>query len=139
LDSLDAAKVPWAIVTSGTKPLLNGWLERMNLVAPQNSVVAEDVQRGKPDPACYLLGKARLGLKEEASALVIEDAPAGIKAGKAAGCAVIGLVTTHSIEKIEAAGADWIVENLRSVVFRGRDERTGQLKISISKTLQKVA
>jgi glycerol 3-phosphatase-1 len=135
LDALEAAQAPWAIVTSGTRPLMAGWLERMQLAEPRHCVTAEDVQQGKPDPECYLLGKARLGLAAGDRTLVVEDAPAGIRAGKAAGCAVIGLTTTHRVELIRVAGADWIVEDLRRVRFRGRDEQTGMLEMEIDPTL----
>jgi len=50
----------------------------------------------KPDPSCYLMGLGRIGLagpNENENVLVVEDSPAGIKAGKAAGCKVLGLVT----------------------------------------------
>ena len=135
LASLDEAGAPWAIVTSGTRPLMDGWLEVMRLTSPKNTVVAEDVEQGKPHPACYLLGKSRLGLGAEDSVLVIEDAPAGVRAGKAAGCRVVGLRTTHTVEQIQEAGADWIVEDLQSVKFVGRDERTGNLMIEVHNSL----
>ena len=49
LASLVVAKnAPWAIVTSGTRPLLDGWLDVMQLAHPQRLVTAEDVQAGKP-------------------------------------------------------------------------------------------
>ena len=136
LDSLDAQNVPWAIVTSGTRPLMEGWLERMKLAYPRNNVVAEDVEKGKPDPACYALGKARLGLGVEDAALVIEDAPAGVRAGKAAGCRVLGLSTTHSVERIREAGADWVVRDLRSVSSLGRDEQSGLFRIELRNILR---
>jgi len=47
--------------------------------------------------------------------LVLEDAPAGIRAGKAAGCMVLGLVTSHTVEQVKSAGPDWIVRDLDSV------------------------
>lgn len=53
--------------------------------------------------------KKRLGLSADACVLVIEDSPAGIAAGKAAGCKVIGLATTHSIAQLRAVRPDWIV------------------------------
>ena len=52
-----------------------GWLQVMQLSSPRVHVVAEDVEKGKPDPACYALGIQRLGLesaKKEAVILVIE-------------------------------------------------------------------
>jgi glycerol 3-phosphatase-1 len=118
LDALTARNVSWAIVTSGTSPLVKGWLEVLQLPTPEHLVVAEDVENGKPDPACYLLGLAKLGLQGEAAGaqvLVVEDSPAGIRAGKAAGCKVLGLVTSHSAEQVVAAGPDWVVRDLRSV------------------------
>lgn len=115
LQDLDAQKVPWAIVTSATGPLLTGWLDILKLNPPKARVVAEDVQNGKPDPSCYQLGRERLGLSDRARMLVIEDAPSGIKAGKAAGFKVVGLATTHTIEQLTEAGADWIVRDLRSL------------------------
>ncbi|MCJ1313978.1 hypothetical protein MMC25_007658 [Agyrium rufum] len=118
LSALEAAAAPWGIVTSGTRPLMTGWLEVMKLASPAVHVVAEDVEKGKPDPACYRLGMEKLGLDGSSSkVLVVEDAPAGIRAGKAAGCMVVGLNTTHKIEQLRAAGADWIVKDLRSVTL----------------------
>lgn len=115
LTDLDAINAPWAIVTSGTGALLAGWLDVLKLARPKTLVVAEDVENGKPDPACYLLGQKRLGLTTCTDLVVLEDAPAGIRAGKAAGFKVIGLATSHSIQQVIDAGADWIVEDLRSV------------------------
>ena len=137
LASLEEAKVPWAVVTSGTQSLMNGWLTVMKLARPRVSVTAEDVENGKPFPECYLLGKHRLGLPAQSSVLVIEDAPSGIRAGKAAGCKVIGLATTHSIEQLREAQCDWIVKDLRSVKHMGRNEATGDVVIEIHDALQK--
>lgn len=61
--------------------------------------------------------------------MVLEDAPAGIRAGKAAGFKVIALATTHSIEKIRGAGADWVVEDLRSVSVKGVVDGKVQIEI----------
>lgn len=79
LDSIKSAGVPWAIVTSGTTPLVSGWLNVMKLPIPENLVVAEDVENGKPDPSCYLMGLGKLGLamKDAGDVLVLEDSPAG--------------------------------------------------------------
>lgn len=69
---------------------------------------------------------------------MVEDAPAGIRAGKAAGCDVLAVVTTHSIARIQDAGADWIVQDLRSVKVV-RDEKPGStgVRIQISNALRK--
>lgn len=108
--------IAWAIVTSGTIPLVTGWLKRLNLPSPEHLVTAESVQNGKPDPACYVLGRGRIGLEgDDKSVLVLEDSPAGIEAGKAAGCKVLGLVTSHTAEQVASAQPDWIVRDLESV------------------------
>ena len=67
----------------------------MKLAHPPNLVVAEDVPRGKPDPTCYLEGRSKLGLDDTARILVLEDSPAGIRAGKAAGFQVVAVATTQ--------------------------------------------
>ena len=118
LCSLDVCKVPWAVVTSGTRALIDGWIDVLKLAQPKHMVVAEDVDSGKPDPACYLLGRKRLGLETESQVLVVEDAPSGIRAGKAAGFKVVGLAPTHSISQVSNAGADWIVQDLRSLALK---------------------
>lgn len=124
LDSLNSVHARWGVVTSGTKPLVSGWLEVLKLPVPENLVTAESVDNGKPDPKCYLMGKELIGLKDtKGDILVLEDAPAGIRAGKAAGCKVLGLATTHSVGQVVEAGADWVVKDLSSVrlVDGGKD------------------
>ncbi|POR39654.1 Glycerol-1-phosphate phosphohydrolase 2 [Tolypocladium paradoxum] len=135
LDSLIAQSSPWAIVTSGTEPLVTGWLNVLSLAIPEHLVTAESVQNGKPDPACYLMGLKKLGLQDAAGdVLVLEDAPAGIKAGKAAGCKVIGLVTSHTVDQVVAARPDWVVKDLESVRVVGRAD--GKVTVEISNALQ---
>ncbi|OAQ98883.1 hypothetical protein LLEC1_05940 [Akanthomyces lecanii] len=51
LDGMIKVAAPWAIVTSGTEPLVHGWLGRMDLAVPEHLVTAESVPEGKPDPA----------------------------------------------------------------------------------------
>ncbi|KAI4265755.1 MAG: hypothetical protein L6R38_009196 [Xanthoria sp. 2 TBL-2021] len=140
LASLEHINARWAIVTSGTRPLVTGWLDVMRLPHPHNLVVAEDVSAGKPAPDCYRLGIDRVGLTAEGSraAVLVEDSPAGILAGKAAGCQVIGLATTHSIEQIRQSGADWIVQDLQSVTLLSKVVGVhGQIQIEIRHALQR--
>lgn len=140
LEKMEALSIPWAIVTSGTRPLVSGWLDVMALAHPQHLVTAEDVQHGKPDPACYRLGYQKLGIetteRPESTVLVFEDAPAGVRAGKAAGFKVCALATTHDVDQLREAGADWIVRDMRSVSVREWYAEKGVAKVSISETLQ---
>jgi len=137
LESLEKAGAPWAIVTSGTRPLIQGWLDVMELAQPRFLVTAEEVENGKPDPSCYRLGAKRLGFAavDPSDILVLEDAPAGVKAGKAAGFKVVALATTHDVEKLMEAGADWIVRDMRSVSLNGYDAKTGRVRIEVRDAL----
>ncbi|KAI0398375.1 HAD-like domain-containing protein [Xylariaceae sp. FL0594] len=134
LDQLIAASAPWTIVTSGSQPLVQGWLKVLQLPQPEHLVTAESVENGKPDPTCYKLGWSKLGLPADAEVLVVEDSPAGIKAGKAAGCKVLGLVTSHTREQVLAAQPDWVVQDLSSVKLLAYSD-DGQVTLEISNLL----
>ena len=99
----------WGCVTSGGLRWVTARFQDAGLDLPSVLVTADDVARGKPDPACYLLGATRLG-RDPADCLVIEDAVAGLEAGHAAGMQVVGLATTH--ERGEIAAADYIFDSL---------------------------
>lgn len=133
LNNLDNLCAPWAIVTSGTRAVVTGWQDVFSLVEPKTMVVAEDVDNGKPDPSCYLLGRSRLGLEGEQDLIVVEDAPSGVQAGKAAGFRVIGLVTTHSAGQIRDAGADWIVRDLQNVSIQSY--KAGKIELLLQNAL----
>lgn len=136
LDELERQEVPWCIVTSGTRPLVTGWLDVMKLAHPKNLVTAEDVLHGKPDPACYRLGEEKLGLeKQNPAILVFEDAPAGVRSGKAAGYTVVGLFTTHKLEQLVEAGADYIVRDMQSVTLTSWNQTTGEGEVEITNAL----
>ena len=73
-------------------------------------ITAHDITRGKPDPEPYLKGAALLGFAPQ-DCVVIEDAAAGVRSGKAAGARVIALQTTETNDDLIALGADWIVKD----------------------------
>ena len=104
----------WAIVTSCTTPLAEVRIRVGGFLWPKQLVTSSDVQRGKPDPEPYLKGAASLGLAPT-DCIVIEDAPSGVRAGKASGARVLALRTTDADSELTAAGADWIVTDLSSV------------------------
>ncbi|AHE52489.1 HAD-IA family hydrolase [Sphingomonas sanxanigenens] len=85
----------WAIVTSASRALAEARLARAGIAVPPVLVTAEDVERGKPDPACFLLGAARLGV-DPVRCLVLEDTLAGLAAADAAGAAGLAITVTHS-------------------------------------------
>lgn len=91
----------WAVATSGPRAAAVDRLRRAGLPIPGVLISAEDVLRGKPSPDVYLRAAASLGLAPS-DCVVVEDAPAGIDAGRSAGMAVIALTTTHSREELPA-------------------------------------
>ena len=103
-----------AIVTSCTRALARARIEASGLEPPATVVTADDVERGKPNPEPYHLGAARLGF-EPSRCLVVEDAPAGIRSGKAAGAVVLAVGGTHDLT--ELAEADAGVSGLDQVRF----------------------
>ena len=108
----------------------------MKLAHPKNIVTAEDVPNGKPDPACYKMGEKKLLLQQpNPSIVVFEDAPAGVRSGKAAGFTVVALHTTHSLEQLVEAGADHIVKDMRSVILKSWDVATGAGELEITNAL----
>lgn len=84
----------WGIVTSGPRRLALARIGAAGLPVPDVLVTADDVVTGKPDPTPYRLGAERIGHPTD-RCLVVEDAPAGVTSAGAAGCPVLGLVTTY--------------------------------------------
>jgi sugar-phosphatase len=130
LHSLPAGK--WTIVTSCTRRLALVRLGAAGLPVPARLITSNDVTIGKPNPEPYLKGAEILGLAAT-DCLVIEDAPAGIRAGKAAGTKVIALQTTEHDALLREAGADWIVKDCSAI--RASAAVSGGSEISLSLTV----
>lgn len=123
----------WAIVTSCTAPLAAARVRATGLT-PHVLVTASDTERGKPAPDPYLAAAARLGVAPE-DCLVVEDAPAGLAAGRAAGCVTLAVAGTLPVEELEAdlvapsleaVHVERTADGLRVTVASGRgDLRTG--------------
>ena len=89
LAELDRLGLPWAIVTSADPTLARVRLAAAR-IRPALLVTADDVRAGKPDPEGYLLAARKLGA-DPRRCLVVEDAEAGVRAGRAAGATVAAL------------------------------------------------
>ncbi|PQL04690.1 sugar phosphatase [Pantoea ananatis] len=100
LTQLNALQIPWAIVTSGSVPVAHARHKAAGLPQPAVFITAEQVVKGKPEPDPYLLGAERLKLSP-ADCVVVEDAPAGVIAGLAAGCAVIAANAPDDTPRID--------------------------------------
>ncbi len=106
-----------AVATSCTTDLFEARIRASRLPHPRVVVTASDVTHGKPDAEPYRLAAHRLGV-DPAQCLVVEDAPAGLRAGKAARCATLAVTTTTSREDLIATGdADLVVATLADVRF----------------------
>ncbi|MFI0811617.1 HAD family hydrolase [Streptomyces echinatus] len=108
LDALPADR--WAVVTSATRRLAEARLGAVG-ITPKSLVSADDVSRGKPDPEPYLLAARGLGV-DPARCVVFEDAPAGLRAGRAAGMTTVALATTHEAAELDA---DLVVRDLSAL------------------------
>ncbi|HMB84268.1 MAG TPA: HAD family hydrolase [Terriglobales bacterium] len=104
----------WTVATSCTRPLAEVRLRAAGLPIPKTMITSSDVKIGKPDPEPYLKAAAKLGFAAS-DCIVVEDAPAGVRAGKAAGSRVIAFPTTMIRRDLEDAGADWIVRNCADI------------------------
>jgi sugar-phosphatase len=102
-----------AVVTSCTRRLAAARFQAAGLTRPYVCVTAEQVTRGKPDPEGYLRAAAALGVVDPRVCVVLEDAPAGVAAGLAAGMNVIAVLTSHPPDELGAAHA--FVRDLCSV------------------------
>ncbi|HEV3163551.1 MAG TPA: HAD family phosphatase [Isosphaeraceae bacterium] len=111
LDNLGQKKLPLAVATSSRRSYAEGLLESHGLLARFAFLLtSEDVTRGKPDPEIYRLAAERFGLPTS-SVLVLEDSPAGVAAGKAAGAFTIAIPHEHSPAE-DLAAADLVAPRL---------------------------
>jgi HAD superfamily hydrolase (TIGR01509 family) len=102
-----------AIATSGTLTKSRSALEAAQI--PYTKMVyvnGNDVTHKKPDPELFVVACQRMGL-EPARCVVIEDAPNGVQAAKAAGTECIAVTNTTPAEELDQA--DMICDSLEKV------------------------
>lgn len=112
----------WTIVTSCTRRLAEVRIKAAGLPVPPLWITSSDITNGKPHPEPYRKAAALLGFAAE-DCVVVEDAPAGIRSGKAAGARVIAFLTTAAAPELQAAGADYILRNCADVHLLGAHPR----------------
>jgi pseudouridine 5'-phosphatase len=111
LDDLDAAKLPIAVATSGLRGYADDVLTRLAIKDRFRFILtAGDIERGKPDPAVYLLAAERLHLAPSAM-MVLEDSGNGSRAAVAAGAFTVAVPNRHTI-KHDFEGAQFLAESL---------------------------
>ena len=104
----------WTIVTSCTRPLAEVRIQAAGLPLPKKLITSNDITHGKPHPEPYQKGASILGFSPE-RCIVVEDVPAGIRAGKAAGAKVVGFKTTVAESALREAGAEWALNNCADI------------------------
>jgi sugar-phosphatase len=109
-----AEQAPTVIVSGSTRNRIAESLELMEAghLVPFY-IGAEDYERGKPAPDCFLLAAERLGVAPN-RCLVFEDSAAGIAAAKAAGMTCVAL---HRQDTEPPPGADLVLDDLESFDF----------------------
>lgn len=113
-----------AIATSCTRPLADARIAATGLPAPRVVVTASDVVRGKPYPDPFLLAAQRLGV-DPRDCLVVEDAPGGLEAARAAGCATLAVTTTTVPADLIADAVIGTLADVQFSVLDGRVRVTG--------------
>jgi len=106
-----------AIVTSCARSLCLGRLGSAGFPVPATVVTIDDTPRGKPFPEPFLKAAELLGA-DPRRCVVVEDAPAGLEAGRAAGCLTIGVAGTHTMDQLDA---DLVVPSLDRLRISVRD------------------
>ena len=101
IHSLRSHGVKTAVVTSSNQPKMEAvYRSHPEFKGLFDAILtAEDFERSKPDPDCYLKAAERFGIAPE-HCVVFEDSFNGLKSGRAAGMYVVGLATTNSAEAI---------------------------------------
>ena len=95
LAALRDAGVPVALVSSSYRVLVDAVL-RQGIGPFAVSVAGDEVVHGKPHPEPYLTACARLRV-DPREAVVLEDSPAGVASGEAAGCAVVAVPSVPGV------------------------------------------
>ena len=96
LAALAAEQVPMALVSSSYRVLVDAVLAG-GLGPFAVTLAGDEVEHGKPAPDPYLLAAQHLGV-DATRCVVLEDSPAGVASGEAAGCAVVAVPSVPGVQ-----------------------------------------
>jgi HAD superfamily hydrolase (TIGR01509 family) len=118
VERLAERRMRLAVASSSQRLWIDTTLHSLGLSSMFPVVVsADDVQRGKPDPAIYRLAAERLGVTP-ARCMAIEDSPSGVVSARAAGMTVLGVRTPYTAH-LRLEGAERIVDSLAELDLSG--------------------
>ncbi len=115
----------WTVVTSASESMMRDRLRGAGIAVPAEVVAGDHVAKGKPDPEGYRRGAALLS-RSPGDCVVIEDAPAGVRAGKRAGSRVIGVLSSHAPDELHEA--DWLVQSIDRIAVEIDESATLKLR-----------
>ncbi len=108
LENLRRSGLKLAMVTGSSRKSVEAVLTPAEAEHFDVIITADDVRRPKPDPEPFLTAAEAMGV-EPRRCMVVENAPFGVKAARAAGCRVVAICTT--LASGDLSDADWIVED----------------------------
>jgi beta-phosphoglucomutase len=112
LDHLELMGIPKAVATSASERRTRFTLDQLHLTEHFAAIVtANDVLKGKPDPAIYHLAAEQMDVLPE-QIVVIEDSVSGVKAARSAGMKCLGIASGSRSEVLRLAGANNVVTDL---------------------------
>jgi len=113
----------WRMAVASSSKNTNRMMQPIRLASGQSlldafsaNVCGRDLRHGKPDPEIFLLAAAELRVAPE-RCFVVEDAPAGIKAARAASMTALGVARLGDAALLQAAEADLVVTSLDEVAI----------------------
>ena len=116
LRTLNSYSVPCAVGSSAPRLNVETGMNVLKADGIFTAIVSgDDVTRGKPAPDIFLKAAEAMGLPPE-HCIVVEDAPAGVEAARAAGMRVVGLLTTHDPHVLQRA--DLLIEDFNEITAR---------------------
>ena len=113
LDKLDAMNISRAIATSAPRANVDFTLQKTNTGKYFKTILDDSfVTEGKPNPQIYIKSAQALGF-DPSNCVVLEDSLSGVKAGKRAGCKVVGITTTHTREELNET--DFVIDDFNNL------------------------
>lgn len=93
LRALRQAGVPCALVSSSYRAMVDAVLPSLGRAEFAVTLAGDEVRHPKPDPEPYRTAAIRLGIAPQ-RCVVVEDSPAGLRSGRAAGCVTVSVTPT---------------------------------------------